>query len=302
MTSYTPNLKLLKKNPSTDGNDTFNIETMLNDNWDKVDDAFKTVFKPTIEIIEHSQNWTVPTGVKEVLVFLIGGGGGGGGHFNGYAGGGGGGYAATQIIKVTPGDVIPIIIGSGGSGAIVETQTATTNATARGASSFGNMLTCLGGEAGISSTSTSNEGTSGGGSGGAGGGGAYLSRTAGTGGSGKGEDGHGKNAGVGAINQLKHYCGAFCPITQTLYGGGGAGGISPAESSGYFSGGAGGGGNSGINTAMTNGAVSLEANGVDGQLYGAGGGAGAGYKRGSSYPSYGGSGGNGHAGVCIIAY
>ena len=40
MTSYTPNLKLLKKDPSTDGNDTFNITTMLNDNWDKVDTAF----------------------------------------------------------------------------------------------------------------------------------------------------------------------------------------------------------------------------------------------------------------------
>lgn len=38
MTSYTPNLNLLKKDPSTDGNDTFNITTMLNDNWDKVDE------------------------------------------------------------------------------------------------------------------------------------------------------------------------------------------------------------------------------------------------------------------------
>lgn len=37
MTSYTPNLNLLKKDPSTDGNDTFNITTMLNDNWDKID-------------------------------------------------------------------------------------------------------------------------------------------------------------------------------------------------------------------------------------------------------------------------
>ena len=40
MTSYTQNLKLLKKNPSTDGNDTFNVETMLNENWDKVDEEF----------------------------------------------------------------------------------------------------------------------------------------------------------------------------------------------------------------------------------------------------------------------
>jgi len=39
MSSSTPNLNLLKKNPMTDGSDTFNIQTMLNDNWDKIDDA-----------------------------------------------------------------------------------------------------------------------------------------------------------------------------------------------------------------------------------------------------------------------
>jgi len=37
MASTTPNLGLLKKDPATDGNDTFNIKTMLNDNWDKID-------------------------------------------------------------------------------------------------------------------------------------------------------------------------------------------------------------------------------------------------------------------------
>lgn len=39
MTSNTPNLNLLKKDPVTDGNDTFNIQTMMNDNWDKIDAA-----------------------------------------------------------------------------------------------------------------------------------------------------------------------------------------------------------------------------------------------------------------------
>lgn len=39
MASNTPNLNLLKKDPVTDGNDTFNIRTMLNDNWDKIDAA-----------------------------------------------------------------------------------------------------------------------------------------------------------------------------------------------------------------------------------------------------------------------
>lgn len=37
MAEYTPKLNLLKKDPVVDGNDTFNIQTMLNDNWDKID-------------------------------------------------------------------------------------------------------------------------------------------------------------------------------------------------------------------------------------------------------------------------
>ncbi|WP_355315785.1 pyocin knob domain-containing protein [Paenibacillus sp. p-8] len=39
MASDTERLKLLKKDPLTDGNETFNIQTMLNDNWDKLDEA-----------------------------------------------------------------------------------------------------------------------------------------------------------------------------------------------------------------------------------------------------------------------
>lgn len=39
MASYTEHLELLKKDPVADGADTFNIQTMLNDNWDKIDDA-----------------------------------------------------------------------------------------------------------------------------------------------------------------------------------------------------------------------------------------------------------------------
>jgi hypothetical protein len=37
MPSNTTNLALYKKDPATDGADTFNITTMLNDNWDKID-------------------------------------------------------------------------------------------------------------------------------------------------------------------------------------------------------------------------------------------------------------------------
>ncbi|GIO13040.1 hypothetical protein J19TS2_25950 [Cohnella xylanilytica] len=39
MSIFTLVWKLLKKNPETDGNEVFNIETMLNDNWDKIDSA-----------------------------------------------------------------------------------------------------------------------------------------------------------------------------------------------------------------------------------------------------------------------
>ncbi|MGY0692609.1 hypothetical protein ACW2QC_07415 [Virgibacillus sp. FSP13] len=42
MASNTQNLKLLKKDPVADGNETFNIETMLNDNWDKIDEKVAT--------------------------------------------------------------------------------------------------------------------------------------------------------------------------------------------------------------------------------------------------------------------
>lgn len=38
MASNTSNLNLLKKDPLADGKDTFNIRTMLNENWDKIDE------------------------------------------------------------------------------------------------------------------------------------------------------------------------------------------------------------------------------------------------------------------------
>lgn len=46
MATSTPNLGLLKKDPVTDGKDTYNIKTMLNDNWDKLDaDSAKKALK-----------------------------------------------------------------------------------------------------------------------------------------------------------------------------------------------------------------------------------------------------------------
>lgn len=46
MSTLTTFLSLLKKNPETDGSDTFNIQTMLNENWDKIDGAVGDISTP----------------------------------------------------------------------------------------------------------------------------------------------------------------------------------------------------------------------------------------------------------------
>lgn len=43
MSGYTGNINLFKVDPVTDGSDTFNIDTMMNDNWDKIDAAIGEV-------------------------------------------------------------------------------------------------------------------------------------------------------------------------------------------------------------------------------------------------------------------
>lgn len=52
MASNTPNLGLLKKDPVADGNETFNIKTMLNDNWDKIDEAVGNIKVPDASLTE----------------------------------------------------------------------------------------------------------------------------------------------------------------------------------------------------------------------------------------------------------
>ena len=52
MASNTENLDLLMKNPSTDGADTFNVQTMLNENWQKIDNNAGTVAKTLANILK----------------------------------------------------------------------------------------------------------------------------------------------------------------------------------------------------------------------------------------------------------
>lgn len=100
-----------------------------------------------VEKITESGTWPVPAGCRSVEVWVVGGGGGGGscGHAGG--GGGGGGQIVHQILKVTPGAIIPVTIGLGGTLGYQMTSYVHSNSTDGESSSFGDII-ALGGKAG----------------------------------------------------------------------------------------------------------------------------------------------------------
>ena len=74
MASNTENLDLLMKNPSTDGADTFNVQTMLNENWQKIDNnagkvaqTLANILKPTTPPIIGLPPSTTPDGMFQAL-------------------------------------------------------------------------------------------------------------------------------------------------------------------------------------------------------------------------------------------
>jgi hypothetical protein len=85
-------------------------------------------------------NWTAPTGVNNVKVFLVGGGGGG--YATTGSSGGGGGQVLEQFVAVSAGSNYAISIGAGGAGSVGGTGGAGT------ASSFGTNLLIAGGGGG----------------------------------------------------------------------------------------------------------------------------------------------------------
>jgi hypothetical protein len=162
--------------------------------------------------------FVVPPNVTTVTVQAWGGGGGGGidGANNNGAGGGGGGAYASSVVSVTPGQIINVTVGAGG-----------TNGVAGGQSSFGSSVIALGGSSNIANSngaaggsgplstgtikfsggSGGNGGPAGGNAGGGGGssasssgdgvpGGNFSGSTGGTGGN--GPDGDGGNGGTGS--------------------------------------------------------------------------------------------------------
>lgn len=96
---------------------------------------------------------------KTVDIFMIGGGGGSGGDNSG--GGGSGGLIWRPSLALTAG-TYAIVIGSGGTGTTAGSQGSSTQG---GNSTFGSLLTALGGGYGGSANKDANDGGSGGGGG-----------------------------------------------------------------------------------------------------------------------------------------
>jgi hypothetical protein len=119
------------------------------------------------QVFAASGSFTVPRGSTSVRVYVWGGGGGGGGSTvagAGAGGGGGGGYT-RGVVTVTPGQVIAVSVGTGGSAGV-----GSANGGAGGVSAFGSLLLCSGG-AGGSLAAVAGAAT--GGAGGAGSGGSF---------------------------------------------------------------------------------------------------------------------------------
>ncbi len=169
--------------------------------------------------VEHSMKlfdaigtFIVPEGITEVWVSMCGGGGGGGGGNSGSGTGGSGGGGAHAIIKkhidVTPGESIPIAVGTGGGGGNI-----VNNGSAGGMSSFGPNVSTPGGGGGLQ--------------------GSLVGGTAGGIGGAKGTGNFGNNGGNGG---------------GCIFGAGGTGGFSmtsgASSGGGYGSGGGGGYGSS----------------------------------------------------------
>ena len=105
--------------------------------------ALRPGFGSGVQTFLASGAFTVPQGVTQVEVELWGGGAGSYASTSTYpsGGGSGGGYARGRITGLSPGQVVPVTVGSGG----VAGTTSGTAATAGGTSSFGAFVSATGG-------------------------------------------------------------------------------------------------------------------------------------------------------------
>lgn len=289
-----------------------------------------------------SGSWTVPVGVTSIVKMeAYGGGAGGQQGWSGASGfhtvdqngggGGGGGYAAATGVAVTPGAVLTIIVGQGGTGA-----TGPSTAAINGGDS---SVTLPGQTVGISTSQIYAQGggnaaayyvnwhaggsTAGGSPGGVGGQSDWRTETA-YGGLGGGGSGGPAGLGAGAASYPYPYL-----ITSAGGGGGGSGGANapaggfggaasgigagqaPPAGSGAgsggasaYNGGAGGSGGAYLGAAAGSGSSGTGTTAVSGLVCGPGGGGGGGAQGqpGGAGGAFGGGGGGGGTGSGTVGY
>ncbi len=226
-----------------------------------------------------NQTWTVPAGVVEARVLVVGAGGGGSGS---HYGGGGSGYSIVKTENVS--GTITIVVGKGGAGGIVGTNSSPGDPGLD--SKFGTAITATGGKGG-----------------GGGGAGYYTGGDGGSGGGGAGNMGSGGDGGTAGSNGLpgNTYAGglgghfdSLAPLLGNTFtaGAGGAAGTSSHA-------GGGGGGGVLINGNGPNGGDGGDTwSGKGGKGYGAGGGSGGYSSTTGTRPG----GGKGADGVVYIEY
>jgi parallel beta-helix repeat protein len=207
-----------------------------------------TTTAATVQSFTSSGSWTVPAGVTSVTVEVWGGGGRGGSvtstSSSEVAGGGGGGGAYSKsVIAVTPGQVIPYVVGAGsttttagGDSYFINASTVmakggssaadnSTTAAAGGASGSGFGTTKYSGGTGAAGTTSGNYGGGGGSSAGTAANGTTATNatgaTAPTGG-GNGGSGRSSSSGVGTTGSTPGGAGggAYRSSGTTTYAGG----------------------------------------------------------------------------------
>ena len=167
----------------------------------------------SIQPFTSSGSFTVPAGVTRLRINVIGGGGAGGSNSTAPGGGGGAGGSALAILTgLTPGAIIPVTVGPGG------TASSGSTGGVGGTSSFGTYVSATGGSGGVGGTTY---GPMAGGAGGSGVGGTVNnSGSYGTDcvlSGARGGDGGGPGNGRGTTGAITGYAGQG-------YGGGGGGG------------------------------------------------------------------------------
>lgn len=237
-----------------------------------------------------SQNYTIPTGYTKLDLFAVGGGSAGLYAFSRTvgSGGGGGGYTNTVTnISVAAGQVLSVIIGSGGTGIVGGTRSGSASYVNRASE---RLITANGGEQSSNTISVGMRGGSGGGAGGSGDRYNINGAAGGSNGAAGGNISGGSYGGSGQGTTTRAWG------SGTIYSGGGGGGGYYYGSSYQGAGGAGGTGGGGAGGHAGNSGTS----GISGQAGTGGGGGGAGSYYLSSESSTKNPGGNGGSGVVLL--